>query len=303
MSPLSKVVVVGASKAGLSHLGYHIVEALKTDPEFEISVVSRKSSTAEIPEGVNVIKVDDGYPPEELEKAFAGQDAVVMANGFQLIGQEGKFIEAAIKAGVKRFIPSEFGSNTANDKTIAIFPMIGVKAKLAAEIRAKESTGLTWTAICPGMLTDVVLPTGFLGIDIKEHKGTVIDDGNHKFSTTTRANVGKAVLGVLRNPDVTENKYVYVSSFEVSFNEIIAALEKAQGLKYSLLHTTTEDVTAAGKDAMASGNIMAAAKLLLVATMNPGYGNNFTEEVELWNSKIGMPREDLDQVIAGIVQG
>ncbi|RYP13119.1 hypothetical protein DL767_010878 [Monosporascus sp. MG133] len=303
MPSLKNVVVVGASRAGMVSLGAYIVEALKTDPEMNVTVVSRKSSTAEIPDGVKVVKVDDSYPQEELEKAFAGQDAVVMANGFQLMGQEGRFVEAAVNAGVKRFIPSEFGSDTQNQKLLSIFPMASAKAKLMADIRAKENTGLTWTAICTGIFTDIGLTTGFMGFDLKEHKATVWDDGNHKFSSTPRENAAMAVLAVLKHPEVTENQYVYVSSFEISLNELVSALEKAQGTKYTISHTTTEKETAEGKAALASGNFMGAGKLLLVANMNPGYGSNFAEERELWNDKIDLPRENLDDVIARIVKG
>lgn len=302
MAALKNVVVVGASKAGQVHLGAYIVEALKTDPQFNITVVSRQSSTAELPDGVQVIKIDDAYPPEDLEKAFAGQDAVVMANGFQLMGQEGKFVDAAIKAGVKRFIPSEFGSNTSNPKTIAIFPMAAGKVKLVESLKAKESTGLTWTAIATNIFTDVGIATGFMGIDIKEHKATVWDDGNHKFSSTPRENVAKGVLGVLRNPEITANKHVYISSFEISLNDIVSTLEKAQGVKYDVSKTTTDEEIAKGKAALASGNFMAAGKLLLAAVYNPGYGNNFADEVELWNDRLGVPREKLEDVVAQILK-
>jgi nucleoside-diphosphate-sugar epimerase len=301
MAPLKNVTVVGASKAGMVSLGHYIVEALKADGSFNISVVSRKSSTAEISSGVNVIKVDDSYPPDELEKAFAGQDAVIMATGFQIMGQEGKFADAAVKAGVKRFIPSEFGSNTRNPETVSVFPMAGAKAKITADVRAKEGTGLTWTAICTGIFTDVGLATGFMGFDLKGHKATVWDDGNHKFSSTPRENAAKAVVCVLKNPEVTANKYVYVSSFEISYNDIVAALEKIQGVKYEIEHTTTEKEVEAGREALASGNFMAAGKLLMAANLNDGYGNNFAKEEELWNDKIGLPREDLEQVVARIV--
>ncbi|KAH8882089.1 NmrA-like family protein [Thozetella sp. PMI_491] len=302
MVVLKHIAVVGASTAGMSSLGTYIVEALKADPELNITVVSRKSSTGKITEGVRVVKVDDTYPQEQLEEVFTGQDAVVMANGFQLMGQEGRFAEAAIKAGVQRFIPSEFGSNTQNQKTVSIFPMVAAKAKFTKDLQAMEGTGLTWTAICTGMFTDIGLATGFIGFDIKGHKATIWDDGNHKFSSTTRANVARAVLGVLKNPEATENRYVFVSSFEISFNEILSTLEKAQGVKYAVTKTTTEEAMAEGRAAMASGNMMGAGKLLLAATLNTGYGNNFAEEEELWNERLGVPREDLNEVIRHTIE-
>ncbi|KAI1123659.1 NmrA-like family protein [Nemania abortiva] len=303
MAPLKNVVVVGASNAGQVRLGSYIVDALKTDPELVITVISRTSTTAQLPEGVKVIRVSDSYRQDELEGAFAGQDAVVMSTGFQLMGQEGKFIEAAVKAGVKRFIPSEFGSNTHNPNTVSIFPMTAAKAKVVGDLRTKESRGLTWTAICTNIFFDIGLTTGFMGYDIKEHKAIIWDDGSHKFSATTRENVAKAVLGVLRNPEITANQYVYVSSFEVSQNEVLSALENVQGVKYAVTPTTTEKEIAEGKAALEKKDFMEAGRLLRAAVYNPGYGNNFANEAELWNDKIGVPREDLGEIVGRLVKG
>ncbi|KAI0139136.1 NmrA-like family protein [Hypoxylon sp. NC0597] len=302
MAPLRKVVVVGASTTGMANLGSFVVEALKADATFEVTVVSRKSSATN-PDGVKVLKLADDLPLGELEKAFAGQDAVVMATNFQVFGQEEKFIDAAIKAGVKRFIPSEFGSNTRNQNTLAMFPMMGAKARVISELKAKESDGITWTAICAGMIADTGLTTGFFGYDLQGHTATIWEDGNRKFSSSTRENIGKAVCGVLKHPEITANQYIFVSSFETSMNELLSALEKAQGVKYSISYTKVEDEVKEGKAMLAKGDFMKAHKLMLAANLLPGYGNNFAEEEKLWNDRLGVPRENVDEVVARIVRG
>jgi hypothetical protein len=114
--------------------------------------------------------------------------------------------------------------------------------------------------------------------------------------------VAKAVVGVLKNPDITANQHVYVSSFEASLNDLVATAEKIQDTRYSILHTSTETEAEAARNALATGNFMAAAKLLLVATLNPGYGSNFADEGHLWNDKLGVPRENLTEVVARVIQ-
>ncbi|KAI0839702.1 NmrA-like family protein [Hypoxylon sp. FL0890] len=304
MAPLRKVAVVGASTKGMANLGSSVIEELKADPTFEVTVVSRKSSDT-APDGVKVLKLADDFPEEELEKAFAGQDAVVMTTNFQVFGHEGRFIDAAIKAGVKRFIPSEFGSNTRNQNTLAMFPMMGSKARTISELQAKarDGKGFTWTAICVGMIAEIGLTTGFFGFDLQGHAATIWEDGNQKFSSSTRANIGKAVCGVLKHPESTANQYVFVSSFETSMNELLSALEQAQGVKYSISHTKTEDEVAEGKAMLAKGDFMKAHKLMLAANLLPGYGNNFAKEEKLWNEELGVPRENVDEVVARIVKG
>ncbi|XDG05688.1 hypothetical protein ABKA04_005303 [Annulohypoxylon sp. FPYF3050] len=301
MAVLKKVVVVGASTSGMANLGASVVDELKADGNFEITVVSRKSSPTAT-EGVNLIKVDDSFPQDALEKAFTGQDAVVMTTNFQLFGQEDKFIDAAVKTGVKRFISSDFGSNTTNANTLALFPMMGGKARVNSELKAKEGTGLTWTAISTGMLLDIGLMTGFLGYDVRERKAEIWDDGNARFSVSTKVNAAKAVVRVLRNPEITANQHVFVSSLETSMNEILSGLENAQKVKYTVSFTKTEEQVAYGKEMLAKGDFMKSHKLLLATNLIPGYGNNFAKEEKLWNDVLEVPRESIDDVVKKVTQ-
>ncbi|KAI0888387.1 NmrA-like family protein [Annulohypoxylon maeteangense] len=302
MAALKKVLVIGASTSGMANLGASLVEELKADGTFEITVLSRKSSPTAT-KGVNLVKVDDSFPQGDLEKVFTGQDAVVMTTSFQLFGQEDKFIDAAVKAGVKRFISSDFTSNTTNMDTLAMFPMMGGKARVNGELKAKESTGLTWTAISTGIFLDIGLMTGFVGYDLKGHTATIWDDGNAKFSVSTKANVAKAITRVLRNPEITANQHVFVSSLETSMNEILSGLEKGQGVKYDISYTKLEDEVAFGKSMLAKGDFMKAHKLVLAASLIPGYGNNFAEEEKLWNDVLGVPRESIDEVVGKVIRG
>lgn len=84
-------------------------ELLKSN--FNITVLSREGSSAVFPEGVKVVKTD--YSISSLTKALTGQDAVVSMLPIVALAEQQKVAEAALAAGVKRFIPSEFGSDTA----------------------------------------------------------------------------------------------------------------------------------------------------------------------------------------------
>ena len=45
-----------------------------------------------------------------LASAFKGIDAVIVTAGTEFIKEQGVVVEAAAKAGVRRIVPSEFGS-------------------------------------------------------------------------------------------------------------------------------------------------------------------------------------------------
>lgn len=89
-----------------------------------------------------------------MVSAFKDQDAVILTTGHGLTNPNG-IVDAAIKAGVKRFVPSEFGSNTQNKGAVGLASMMAGKAALVDYLRSKESTGLTWTALATGIFFDL----------------------------------------------------------------------------------------------------------------------------------------------------
>lgn len=65
-------------------------------------------------------------------------------------------IDAAVAAGVKRFFPAEYGSNTLNPKGADLIPVFGIKADAIEYLRKQETKGLTWTAIPAGLAFEIV---------------------------------------------------------------------------------------------------------------------------------------------------
>jgi hypothetical protein len=69
-----------------------------------------------------------------------------------------KFIDLAVEAGVKRFIPSEFGSNTLNSKARELVFFYKQKFAVIEHQRAvaEKFPSFTWTAIATGPIFDWV---------------------------------------------------------------------------------------------------------------------------------------------------
>lgn len=103
-----------------------------------------------------MIKTD--YAPSSLLKSFKGQDAIVSAVGPMGVPKQIKMIDAAAEAGVKRFIPSEFGV----DRTRGIqddFRIVqGNKIKVMEHLQQKceENKDLTWSLLATGPFIDWV---------------------------------------------------------------------------------------------------------------------------------------------------
>jgi uncharacterized protein YbjT (DUF2867 family) len=90
-------------------IGKPIVAALLASESFTITALSRPDSSASFPDGVQIKKVD--YSDENaLVEAFRGQDAVISTINTFAAHIQANFVEAAVRAHVKRFIPSDASS-------------------------------------------------------------------------------------------------------------------------------------------------------------------------------------------------
>jgi uncharacterized protein YbjT (DUF2867 family) len=140
---------------GAGNVGRSIVKAL-VDAKFNVSVFSRQDSPANVHESVAVITTD--YSPHRSRKP-QGQDAVVCAIGpGPGVASQMEIIDAAVKAGVKRFIPSEFGGNTQTETSPDFVRLNGVKVQVIDHLKevATANPGFSWTGLSTGVLFDLV---------------------------------------------------------------------------------------------------------------------------------------------------
>ena len=93
-----------------------------------------------------------------------GQDAVISVVGATGFGEQKKFVDAAIRAGVKRFLPSEFSISSQNEAVLQLLPLFGQKKELVEYLKSKESEGLTWTGLAASCLFDWVSYSARLNI-------------------------------------------------------------------------------------------------------------------------------------------
>jgi hypothetical protein len=147
---LSNVIIVGGS----GNMGKIILDALQSAPDINVTALARPNSVATFLPEVKVVRAE--YTVPELAKVFQGQDAVISAVGAAGIAEQQVLVDAAIEAGVKRFLPSEFSANTLPDKVRGLVPVFQPKMDLLDYLKEKESTGLSWTGLAVGPLFDWV---------------------------------------------------------------------------------------------------------------------------------------------------
>jgi len=147
--------------------------------------------------GPNVhVKVVDYSSRDSLVAALAGVDAVVSAIATQSIDTEKAIIDAAVDAGVKFFIPSEFGLANTHPLLRRDFPIFEDKNVIQEHLGSLQSQGkIDYALIFVGLFLDWGME-GFI-LDVKNKKVGLWDGGERPISMTTMASIGKAVVGVL----------------------------------------------------------------------------------------------------------
>ncbi|PWY75049.1 NAD(P)-binding protein, partial [Aspergillus heteromorphus CBS 117.55] len=176
---------------------------------FQVTVLTRAGKASQFDSRAHVVEVKYDSM-ESLSSALAGHDVVVNTLGAIPRDIHLRLIDAAVAAQIPRFIPSEFGSDTTNANA-ANLPGFADKVAIAQYLDdLSRECKLTYTRLLTGPFLDWGLMAKFL-IDLSGPVVDLYDGGDRKFSTTTLSGAVKAVGGIIRHLDATENQGVYVS--------------------------------------------------------------------------------------------
>ncbi|KAK1635617.1 NmrA-like family protein [Colletotrichum phormii] len=301
MAPKS-VLLVGANGT----LGAKILDSLVAAKSFKLSALKRagsKSTIAYPADQVQVIEVDNDLSYEGLKKAFTGQEVVIVSFRLRDLDQHLRIAEAASAAGVKHFMPADFGSIDAdNPRARELIPLYRWKraVRQKAQELADKNPEFAWTGIVCGHFFDWGVKEGFLHAYLDTKKIDVIDGGNIKASVATLPRVGEAVVRILDLgfTEVTKNKTLFIQSFCITQNELLQSLEKATGAKWTVNMVESESFIAEHKVKADAGHAEAIEDLVFAVGQLDA---NWTKRDDFAMKTLGLEDEDLDTVIADVV--
>ncbi|KAH8650934.1 putative isoflavone reductase like protein [Tricladium varicosporioides] len=197
--------------------------------------------------GVEVI-VGDVTKSDEILKAYQGIHTVISAVGRNVIAQQIDWIKLADESpSVKRFLPSEYGTDIEYNETSATEIPHQQKLKVRAALRDTKS--LDYTYIVTGPYADASGPA-YLGAlplhadtgsyNVKDRSAVLIGDGNGKVSLTTCTDVGRLVVKALLHPKESQKKALRVNSFTTTPASIVAEFERQTGETWSVTYTSLD---------------------------------------------------------------
>ena len=167
MSVITNVAVVGVRTIlvhpscldadniyGAGILGAPVLKAIIDSGKFNITVITRPSSTSTFPFGIKIVRVDP-TSVDELTAALKGQDAVVSTVARAGVRGQTVLVDAAIAAGVKRILPSEYAGDLSNPNA-ATLPPFADKIHVRKYVEAKVAAGadITYSFLVSSIFLD-----------------------------------------------------------------------------------------------------------------------------------------------------
>ncbi|UKZ78359.1 hypothetical protein TrVFT333_006096 [Trichoderma virens FT-333] len=246
MSSIKNVAIAGAT----GYLGPAVVKAVK-EAGFNVTVLLRASNSSEVNfDGVKIARIEYGSL-DSLVDTLKGQDAVMSAMNHLYYDEQKALVEASDKAGVKRFLPSEYGLDVSIP---AIRAVPYLRAKDLIQDLLKESS-MTYTVLYTGPFLEWGLDNFF--VDYRNAVANVWNGGDISLGISTLADVGRAVVNSLLHSEETENKALYTSSAMTTQNEILSAIQEARpDLKHTIIHQDSKSSLAAAYEADKEGRSM-----------------------------------------------
>jgi len=294
---IKKVALAGAS----GPVGKAILKELLKSQLFEVTVLTRYTSAHTFPEGVKVCPVDY-TSTDSLIAALQGQDALVSSVAMAAVPSQRLLIDAAVKAGIKRIIPSEFGGDLKNTSARKL-PVFAGKVDIERYLDELAIKGETsYTLVFCGPFLDLGLRQGIF-LNFAERKANIYDGGDQLISTSRLGTAGKAVRRILTHPRETADRAVWVKDIDISQNQLLKLAQSlTPGEEWQITNVSTAELEKQSMEQIKRKEVGAKTMqgLLLRGTFSPDCGNLF---LHVHNSVLGITGisgPDLEELVASI---
>ncbi|KAL1653921.1 hypothetical protein SLS61_003322 [Didymella pomorum] len=162
--------------------------------------------------------------------------------------QQMRIIDAAIAAGVRRFMPHEFGHDTLNKGISSRVLKSAGRAKIIEHLQAASKiANFEWVGIATGYTLDTGLISGNMGIDLEWHSATIHGIGTETFAASSLQRVGEVVAHVIDHWPEVANQYIYAAGVLTSANEVLRSAEKATQREFTVGNYDVEECIKEGQ--------------------------------------------------------
>ena len=234
------ILVLGAGELGLAVLR-NLAQAAKRTPGSKISVLLRASTIntqalekkTEIDAlrslGIDMVPADlvnDSI--DQLAEVFARFDTVIGCAGM-VAGRETpmKLATAALKSGVKRYFPWQFGVDFEAIGRGSPQDLFDAQLDVREALRAQDKT--EWVIISTGLFTSFLFEPSFDVVDFENDTVNALGSLETSVTLTTPDDIGKLTAEIVFFEPRFRNEIVYLSGDTVAYGQVAGILERVLG--------------------------------------------------------------------------
>lgn len=165
---------------------------------------------------------------DELAALLAPYDTVISCIGFSAgRGTQNKITKAVLKAGVKWYVPWQFGvdyDTIGRGSAQDVFDeQLDVRDLLRAQSRTK------WLIVATGMFTSFLFEPAFGVVDLEQSEVHALGSWDNQVTVTTPEDIGRLTAAILFHEPRFKNETVFVAGDTISYGEIADELERQLG--------------------------------------------------------------------------
>ncbi|KAH8676730.1 putative isoflavone oxidoreductase [Tricladium varicosporioides] len=226
--PTPNILVLGAGE-----LGTAILHSLSTTlpPTTKLTCAVR-SSMPSLPSRVTVIHADiAALGPQELIQLFKPFTQVISALGFAAgPGTQVKITNAVLAAGIKQYIPWQFGVDYDIIGRGSAQPVWDEQLDIRDSLRRQKGT--EWMIISTGMFTSFLFEVWF-GVIVglkdpgkkSEVKVRALGGWENSVTVTTPRDIGRVVAAIVAAKDLSWNRVVYTAGETITYEKLAKLVE------------------------------------------------------------------------------
>lgn len=234
-----RILVIGAGELGLSVLRGLVEKAGAYD--LSIAVLLRQSSLStqapakrvEIEEirALNIaIETADlaDATVDELATVMKRYDTVISCAGFAAgRGTQRKLTDAALKAGIKRYLPWQFGADYDLIGRGSPQDLFDEQLDVREKLRAQQQT--EWVIVSTGMFTSFLFEPAFGVVDLQGGRINALGSLDTAVTVTPAEDIGRLTAAIVMHEPRIVNQVVYTAGDTLTYAGLADLVERVTG--------------------------------------------------------------------------
>lgn len=231
----SSILVLGAGELGMAVL--HALADLAAPRGTRIAVLLRPASLQSAAASTLAERGIERVPgdllndsPSTLAGIFAPFDTVICCTGFAAgPGTQLKLARAAIEAGVRRYVPWQFGVDY--DVIGRGSPQDTFDEQLDVRDLLRAQQGTQWLIISTGMFTSFLFEPSFGVVDLAQNSVHALGGWDTAVTVTTPEDIGRLTAQIVFAQPPLANQVVFTAGDTLTYGQLADTVDAALGIQ------------------------------------------------------------------------